>query len=136
MQQDDQGSVLPHLRIILLYFFSAALTIITSDIEYFIHTRMKIICFKHITQFIHQRENDFVNIRMQRTLAFAIQTIRIWPMVHLWHYYLRRFIQLRVNGQKFVRFICVIDVQANLFRNDPDIITPATINYLFDITLT
>lgn len=55
-------------------FASASWALVTGDKEDLVHADMKCICLEGIKQFIHQRKNDFVDLRVQWTPTSAVNS--------------------------------------------------------------
>ena len=62
--------------------------------------------FEDVAQFIHYIEDDLVHIRMQRTIALAIQAVGIGPLR----------IVLRQDGGRFIELRIVPQQRMGLFR--------------------
>src|SRR5687767_12051166 len=109
---------------------TASRTFIVAQIKYFIHASMKSGGFKCVTNFINHVKNYFVYFRMKWTITFAIKTVCIGPYIFFWHFYMRRFVKLRIYFQQFARLVSprLVTKQVDLW-NDANIILLACSDY-------
>ena len=78
---------------------------ILSNVKNLVHSGMECISFKSDTNLIHQYKNNFMHIRMKRTIAFAIQSIGNRPYLFFRHFYLKLFVFNKIKFCKFDLFI-------------------------------
>src|SRR5690606_29578570 len=69
------------------------------EVKHFIHPRMTTTRFENITDFVDQFEHNSMHVGVQWTVALAIKSVFIGPLILFRHFDPRRFIELRIRPQ-------------------------------------